>query len=84
MVARLLTDFFYPSLEFALLERCHVLLRKLEPFAACPTIIAATTPESFNTRQIIGSDGVDQFGLVGQGNGDWLEASFSFVAATDL
>ncbi|MEZ5763830.1 MAG: hypothetical protein R3D69_05895 [Xanthobacteraceae bacterium] len=53
-------------MEFALLERCHVLLRELEPFAACPTIIEATTPESFNTRQIIGSDGVDQFGLSGK------------------
>jgi hypothetical protein len=58
--------------------------RQLEPFAICPAFRETPAPIGFDAGWIVGSDRMEQFGLVGRSDTDWLETPFRVITATDL
>nr|WP_232476181.1 hypothetical protein [Sphingomonas formosensis] len=71
-------------LEFPRPEGGYIQRSEFEPFAVGAAIGKPTMPVSLDAGGIIGTDRVDQFCLLGQGNADFLHAPFQRFAAPDL
>lgn len=71
-------------LDLALFEGSYVLCSQLKPFTISSPISEPTMPIRLDTRRIIGTDSMEQIGLVRKCNTYLFEASFGIIAASNF